>query len=67
MFRYERKRGERKERVNVQNYTTGRVMWVEEQTKHRERERKERSGKKEERGKKEEGREGEVNKGVQVD
>lgn len=24
MFRYERKRGERKERVNVQNYTTGR-------------------------------------------
>lgn len=65
MFRYERKRGERKERVNVQNYTTGRVMWVEEQTKHREREREKR--KKWKKRREREGREGEVNKGVQVD
>lgn len=60
MFRYERKRGERKERVNVQNYTTGRVMWVEEQTKHRERERekKEVEKKKRERGERRGGEQG---------
>lgn len=56
MFRYERKRGERKERVNVQNYTTGRGVGGGADKTERER-----------RGKEEEKEGGEVNKGVQVD
>lgn len=57
MFRYERKRGERKERVNVQNYTTGRGVGGGADKTERERERE--RGRKERKRRRERGRGGE--------
>ena len=55
MFRYERKRGERKERVNVQNYTTGRGVGGGADKTEREREREGEKGEEKKKRKRERG------------